>query len=60
MEWNDLEPQKEKPKPKSLTEMSIADLGEYIDELQMEIARAEAMIKSKETARDGAESVFKS
>ena len=60
MEWNDLEPQKEKPKPKSLTEMSIADLGEYIDELQLEIARAEAMIKSKETARDGAESVFKS
>ena len=60
MEWNDLEPQKEKPKPKSLTEMSIADLGEYIDELQMEIARAEAMIKSKEMARDGAESVFKS
>ena len=60
MEWNDLEPQKEKPKPKSLTEMSIADLGEYIDELQLEIARVEAMIKSKEAARDGAESVFKS
>ena len=60
MEWNDLEPQKEKPKPKNLAEMSIAALGEYIDELQAEIARAEAMIKSKETARDGAESVFKS
>ena len=59
MEWNDLEPQKEKPKLKSLTEMSIADLGEYIDELQLEIARVEAMIKSKEAARDGAESVFK-
>ena len=60
MEWNDLEPQKEKPKPKNLTEMSIVDLGEYIDELQLEIARVEAMIKSKEAARDGAESVFKS
>ena len=59
MEWNDLEPQKEKPKPKNLTEMSIVDLGEYIDELQLEIARVEAMIKSKEAARDGAESVFK-
>ena len=47
MEWNDLEPQKEKPKPKNLAEMSIAALGEYIDELQAEIARAEAMIKSK-------------
>ena len=60
MEWNDLEPQKEEPKPKNLVEMSIAALGEYIDELQAEIARAEAIIKLKETARDGAESVFKS
>ena len=60
MEWNDLEPQKEKPKPKNLEEMSIAALGEYIDELQAEIVRAEAIIKSKEAARDGAESVFKS
>ena len=60
MEWNDLEPQKEKPKPKNLVEMSIAALGEYIDELQAEIARAEAIIKSKKAARDGAESVFKS
>ena len=59
MEWNDLQPQKEKPKPKSLTEMSIADLGEYIAELQAEIVRAKATIRSKEAARDGAESVFK-
>ena len=60
MEWNDLEPQKEESKPKNLLEMSITALGEYIDELQAEIARAEAMIKSKEAARDGAQSVFKS
>ena len=60
MEWNDLEPQKETPKPKNLQEMSITALGEYINELQAEIARAEVMIKSKEAARDGAESVFKS
>lgn len=60
MEWNDLEAQKEKPKLKNLEEMSIAALAEYIDELQVEIARVEAMIKSKESARDGAELVFKS
>jgi len=60
MEWNDLEPLKEKPKPKNLDEMSIEALGEYIDELKAEIARAEAMIGDKENARDGAESVFKS
>ena len=40
--------------------MPIAALGEYIDELQAEIERAEAILKSKEAARDGAETVFKS
>jgi len=59
MEWNDLEPQKEKPKPKNLEEMSIEALGEYIEDLQAEIARAEEMIRSKEAARDGAETFFK-
>tara|TARA_B100000131_G_scaffold28200_1_gene26636 strand:+ start:217 stop:393 length:177 start_codon:yes stop_codon:yes gene_type:complete len=56
MELNDLEPVD--PKPKNLEEMSIAALGEYIEELETEIARAKTMIKSKETARNGAESVF--
>ena len=60
MEWSDLEPQKEASKPKNLLEMSIAALSEYIDELEAEIARAQAMIKSKEVARDGADSVFRS
>ena len=60
MEWNDLEPQKEKPKPKNLDEMSIEALGEYIEELQTEIARAEEMIAMKKKAREGADSVFKS
>ena len=60
MEWNDPEAQKEGPKLKNLEEMSIAALAEYIDELQVEIGRVEAMIKSKERARDGAELVFKS
>ena len=60
MDWNDLEAQKEKPNSKNLEEMSIAALSEYIDELQVEIARVEAIIKSKEQARDGAELVFKS
>ena len=59
MEWNDLEPQKKKPKLKNLDEMSIASLDEYIQELRTEIARAEAKIKDKKIARDGAESVFK-
>lgn len=59
MEWADLEPKNEKPKPKNLDEMSIEALGEYIEELQAEIARTEQIIASKEVARDGAESIFK-
>ena len=60
MEWNDLEAQNERSKPKNLLEMSLTALSEYIDDLHTAIARAEAVIKSKEAARDGAESVFKS
>ena len=59
MDWNDLEPQKKKPKPKNLEEMSISALDEYIDELKTEIVRAEDMIKTKKVARNGADSVFK-
>ncbi len=59
MDWNDIEPKDKKPKPKNLEEMSILALGEYIQELEAEIARAATMIKEKEVARDGANSVFK-
>ena len=34
MYTDDLEPQKQKPAPKKLEEMSIEALGEYIDELE--------------------------
>ena len=40
--------------------MSIGDLKDYIAELKTEIERAEAAIKSKDKARAGAESFFKS
>ena len=60
MEWNDLEPKTEKPKPKNLEVMSIDALGEYIEELKAEIDRAHEMIAAKEVARDGAETFFKS
>ena len=59
MDWNDIEPKDKKPKPKNLEEMSISALGEYIKELKTEITRAEAMIKVKEVARDGADSIFR-
>lgn len=59
MDTDDLEPIKQKPKKKDLGRMSIADLKEYIDELKIEIARAEAAIATKGSARQGADAFFK-
>ena len=60
MDTDDLEPLQQKPEPMNLEVMSIEALGQYIDELKREIARIEKEIEAKETAREGAESVFKS
>jgi uncharacterized small protein (DUF1192 family) len=60
MDISELEPVKKQPEKKNLDEMSIEALGEYIEELKSEISRVEEMIKLKKTARDGAESFFKS
>jgi len=59
MDIEDLEPKNKKPEPKNLEVMSIEALGEYIDELEAEIARVRIEIASKEKAREGAEAVFK-
>ncbi len=59
MDPEDLEPQREKPKPKNLDVMSIEALGEYIAELEAEIARAREVIAAKERAREGADAVFR-
>ena len=59
MDTDDLEPVAKKPKKKDLGRMSIADLKDYIDEMKIEIARAEAAIASKGSARQGAETFFK-
>ncbi len=39
--------------------LSVADLRAYIDELQAEIARAEAAIAQKDSARGFADSFFR-
>jgi uncharacterized small protein (DUF1192 family) len=59
MDWEDLEPQRQKPKPRNLDEMSIEALQEYIAEMETEIARVREAIAAKEAARNGADSVFK-
>ncbi len=59
MDTDDLEPEKKKPKPKNLDEMSIEALGDYIADLEAEISRAQGMIAEKQEARKGAETFFK-
>lgn len=59
MDIDDLEPKSKKPEIKNLEVMSIEALGEYIEELELEIERVTAEIELKKAAREGAESVFK-
>ena len=53
------EPRNVKPKPKDLEVMSIEALGEYIAELEAEIARVREATIEKNKARLGAEATFK-
>lgn len=59
MDIEDLEPKKQKPPKKDLEVMSMEALGEYIEELEAEIARTRDAIKHKQAAREGAEQFFK-
>ena len=59
MDIDDLEPRKQKPPPKNLEEMSIEALGEYIDELEAQIARVREAIKGKKSALADADHFFK-
>ena len=59
MDTDDLEPVTKKNETKDLEVMSIEALGEYIADLEVEIARARAEIALKGRARDGAEAVFR-
>jgi len=59
MEEQDLGPQTRRPKLRDLEVMSIEALGDYIVEMETEIARVRAAIEAKESWRDNAESFFK-
>lgn len=60
MDTDDLEPPKAIIKPKDLEVMSVEALGEYIEEMEAEIARVRDAIATKKTAHESASSVFKS
>ncbi len=59
MDTDDLEPGKKKPQPKNLEIMSIEALGEYIGELEGEIARVGEAITAKQSAQADADQFFK-
>ncbi len=52
-------PQKQKPKPKDLTPLSIEELYASIDDMKAEIARAEAEITRKKAVAQAADAFFK-
>jgi uncharacterized small protein (DUF1192 family) len=60
MDTDDLEAVKKKAEQKNLEVMSIEALGQYIEELEGEIARVRVAISLKQDAKSGAESAFKS
>ena len=59
MDFEDLEPRKQPPKPKDLSGWSVDELNAYIANLQAEIERARAVIAGKQSHRAGAEAFFK-
>lgn len=59
IDLDELEPRQPAKKPKDLTGLSIEELRGYIEMLQAEIVRAQAMIDSKEKHRTGAQGLFK-
>jgi uncharacterized small protein (DUF1192 family) len=53
------EPLTQKPAPKNLEGLSLAELEDYIGELEAEIGRARTMIETKKSIRGGADALFK-
>lgn len=59
MDWDELEPKAKKPAKKDLQPLSIAELTDYIADLEAEIQRARDAIALKQKDRRGAEGLFK-
>ena len=59
MDEEELAPRRKVPVKKDLTPLSIAELEEYISEMETEILRVREAITAKRRQRGGAESLFK-
>ena len=60
MDLNELDPITKKKILKNLDELSIEALGEYVEELELEINRVKKAIEKKKVALDGARIFFRS
>jgi uncharacterized small protein (DUF1192 family) len=56
----DMLPQKQPAKLKNLTDMSVAELEQYIEDMKAEIKRVEENIAKKKAVMNAASSLFKS
>jgi uncharacterized small protein (DUF1192 family) len=59
MDWDEPEKKKKRLEPANLEVLGVVELGEYIAELESEIARAQAAIAAKKNVRAGAEALFR-
>lgn len=59
MAWDDLDPKPKKAAPLDLSQLSIEDLQNRIQEYQAEISRMEEAIRAKEAQRSSADALFK-
>ena len=59
MDLDELEPRKQKPKPKDLEAMGVDELEAYLSELEQEAERVREKIAAKKAYLSGAESLFK-
>lgn len=60
MDLDELEPRKQKPKPRNLDVLSIEELNDYIEEMRAEIKRVEEKIAAKKAHMSAAADIFKS
>ena len=59
MDLDDLEPRKQKPKPKDLEAMGVDELEAYLGELEQEANRVREKIAAKKAYLSGADALFK-
>lgn len=58
MDLDDLEPQKQKPKPKDLEDLGVEELEDYLAELEAEVLRVKDKITAKKSYKSGVDSLF--